>query len=323
MPETSLVVQELRALTSAEFHTLAAVPPEVEWFANITNPRTRAAYEQDVKDFARFVGIQTPEECRHVARAHVIAWRKELEAKGLAESSIRRKLSALSSFFDALCERNAVRDNPVHGVERPKASSHEGLTPALSDAQARRLLNAPSPDTLKGKRDRAILSTLAHHALRRAELCGLRVKDIQQRHGLVHLRIHGKRGKLRFIPMHPEAQRMVTEYLAAAGHGEDMDGPLFRPVKNNTTKKMRKPISPRAVLRDVVQLYARATGLSLEVQGLCTHSLRATGATNALEHGADIAEVQVWLGHADISTTRLYDHRRRRPEESPTFRVRF
>lgn len=323
MADTSLVTQTGRALTAAQFHTLAAVPPEVEWFANITNPRTRAAYEMDVKAFARFVGIQTPEECRHVARAHVIAWRKELEAKGLAESSIRRKLSALSSFFDALCERNAVRDNPVHGVERPKASSHEGLTPALSDAQARRLLNAPPADTLKGKRDRAILSTLAHHALRRAELCSLKVKDVQQRHGLVHLRVHGKRGKLRFIPMHPEAQRMVTEYLAAAGHGEDRDGPLFRPVKNNATKQLRKPISPRAVLRDVVQLYARETGLSHEVQGLCTHSLRATGATNALEHGADIAEVQVWLGHADISTTRLYDHRRRRPEESPTFRVRF
>ena len=99
--------------------------------------------------------------------------------------------------------------------------------------------------------------------------------------------------------------------------------PLFRPVKNNTTKQLRKSLSPRAVLRDVVQLYAKETGLSHEVKGLCTHSLRATGATNALEHGADIAEVQIWLGHADISTTRLYDHRRRRPEESPTFRVRY
>src|SRR4030095_7442538 len=191
MAERSLVVNNERALTAAQFHTLAEVPPEIEWFANITNPRTRAAYEMDVKEFTRFVGIAAPEECRHVARAHIIAWRKELEARGLAESSIRRKLSALSSFFDALCERNAARDNPVQGVERPKASSHEGLTPALSDAQARRLLNAPPAETGKGKRDRAILSTLAHHALRRAELCSLKVKDVQPRHGLVHLRIHG------------------------------------------------------------------------------------------------------------------------------------
>lgn len=323
MHSTNVVSTEERALTAAQFQTLAEVPPEIEWFANFTNPRTRVAYEVDVKAFARFVGIRTPEECRIVTRAHVIAWRKDLEGRGLTDATIRRKLSALSSFFDALCERNAVKDNPVHGVERPKASSHEGLTPALIDAQARRLLNAPSADTLKGKRDRAILSTLAHHALRRAELCSLKVKDVQQRHGLVHLRIHGKRGKMRFIPMHQEAQRLVTEYLDAAKHGEDLDGPLFRPVKNNTTRQLRKPLNPRSVLRDVVRHYAQAIGLVQEVQGICTHSLRATGATNALDHGADIAEVQVWLGHADISTTRLYDHRRRRPEESPTFRVRF
>ena len=121
MADTQLVVRGERALTSAQFHSLTEVPPEIEWFANITNPRTRDAYEMDVKAFARFVGIHAPEECRSVTRAHVIAWRKDLEGRGLAESSIRRKLSALSSFFDALCERNAVRDNPVHGVERPKA----------------------------------------------------------------------------------------------------------------------------------------------------------------------------------------------------------
>src|SRR5262245_41115414 len=104
MPDTQLMVKRARALTAAQFHALTEVPPEIEWFANITNPRTRAAYEMDVKAFARFIGIRAPEECRHVTRAHVIAWRKDLEGRGLAESSIRRKLSAVSSFFDALCE---------------------------------------------------------------------------------------------------------------------------------------------------------------------------------------------------------------------------
>jgi integrase/recombinase XerD len=183
------------------------------------------------------------------------------------------------------------------------------LTPALSDAQARRLLNAPPADTLKGKRDRAILSPLAHHALRRAELCSLQVKDVQQRHGLGQLRVHGKRGKMRFIPMHQEVQRLVTAYLPAAKHGDEVEGPLFRPLKNNTTKQLRQTISPRSVLRDVVQHYAQAIGLAQEVRGRCTHSLRATGATNALDHGADIAEVQMWLGHADISQACARSHR--------------
>ena len=63
--------------------------------------------------------------------------------------------------------------------------------------------------------------------------------------------------------------------------------------------------------------------LSAEVMGLCAHSLRATAATNALSHDADIAKVQEWLGHANVSTTRLYDRRKSKPEDSPTFRVKY
>jgi hypothetical protein len=63
----------------------------------------------------------------------------------------------------------------------------------------------------------------------------------------------------------------------------------------------------------------QATGLNIEVTGLCVHSMRATAATNALSHEADIAKVQEWLGHANVSTTRLYDRRKNKPEDSPTF----
>jgi integrase/recombinase XerD len=66
-----------------------------------------------------------------------------MESRELSPASIRRKLSALSSLFDYLCERNAVAGNPVDGVKRPMANGNEGSTPALGDAQARRLLEAP------------------------------------------------------------------------------------------------------------------------------------------------------------------------------------
>src|SRR5215213_8439855 len=72
-----------RLLTAAEFHRLADVPPEVEWFANLTNPQTRRAYENAVTDFMRFAGIVRPEEFRTVTRAHVIAWRDEVVRHGL------------------------------------------------------------------------------------------------------------------------------------------------------------------------------------------------------------------------------------------------
>jgi integrase/recombinase XerD len=67
----------------------------------------------------------------------------------------------------------------------------------------------------------------------------------------------------------------------------------------------------------------RETGINAEVNGLCVHSLRATAATNALSNEADIAKVQEWLWHANVSTTRLYDRRKTRPEDSPTFHVKY
>ena len=67
------------------------------------------------------------------------------------------------------------------------------------------LLDEPPDDTLKGVRDRAILATLLYHGMRREELCGLRVRDMQSRQGVVHFRVRGKRGKIRFVPVHAMA----------------------------------------------------------------------------------------------------------------------
>ncbi len=322
-PVGSVTPLNRRALTAAEFLGLAEVPPELEWFANIRNERTRRAYQQDVRDFTAFVGIERPEEFRIVTRAHLIAWRKALERRALAPASIRRKLAALSSLFDYLCEQNAVLLNPVDGVKRPKANNNEGLTPALGNAQARALLNAPPADTIKGKRDRAVLATLLYHGLRREELCKLRVRDVQQREGVLHLRIEGKGDKIRFVPVAAKAARLIQEYLEAAGHGGEVMGPLFRPVKNNSTGTLNKPLNPASVYQEIVRRYGKQVGINSDVHGFCVHSLRATAATNALEHNADIAKVQEWLGHANVSTTRLYDKRKNRPEDSPTFRVEY
>src|SRR5262245_66309385 len=95
------------------------------------------------------------------------------------------------------------------------------------------LLNAPPAHTLKGKRDRAILATLLYHGMRREGLCKLRVRDLQQREGVLHFRVHGKGDKIRYIPVGLKAQRLITEYLDEAKHKEDLDGPLFRPVKKD------------------------------------------------------------------------------------------
>lgn len=310
---------EGRRLTAPEFHGLREVPPEVEWAANLASERTRREYVRDVRDLARFLGVERPGEYRHVTRAHVIAWREELVRRGLAPATVRRKLSAASSLFAYLCEANAVTHNPVAGVGRPTEGSNEGSTPALSPAQARALLTAPAEDTLKGVRDRAILATLLYHGLRREELVRLRVRDLHDRQGVPHLRVRGKRGKTRYLPAAPAALSAVDAYLARASHREERDGPLFRALRSRGPVR---PLDPGSVYR-LVLAYGEQVGVAAAVDGFSTHALRATAATTALENGADIARVQEWLGHANVSTTRLYDRRGSRPEDSPTFKVHY
>jgi integrase/recombinase XerD len=191
-------------------------------------------------------------------------------------------------------------------------------------------LEAPAPDTLKGVRDRAILATLFYHGIRREELCLLRLRDIQSRQGVMHLQGTGKGSKIRYVPIHALAQRLNEEYLGAlvkhGGGGRNslsLDGLLFRPVANNRTGTLDKHLDPGSIYRNIVIKYAQASGISAEAIGVCVHSMRATAPTNALSNNADIAKVQEWLGHANVSTTRLYDRRDSKPEGSPTFHVKY
>ena len=135
-----------------------------------------------------------------------------------------------------------------------------------------------------------------------------------------HLCVHGKGGKIRYIPAHPRAIQLLEEFLDAAGHQAESESPLFRAVAPNLKGSIKR-LSPDSVYRNVVMYYCKRLGI--EVEGVGPHALRATSATNALQNGADIAEVQEWLGHSSISTTRLYDKRKMQPEDSPTFKVKY
>jgi integrase/recombinase XerD len=306
-----------RALTALEFQQLSAMPAEAEWFTNIINDNTRRAYRTDLQEFMGFVGIHQAEDLRQVTRAHVIAWRTDLERRELAGRTIRRKLAALSSLYESLCERNAVQSNPVDGVKRPSVESHEGATPALGDGQVRQLLKLPAGDRLKQKRDRALLSVLFYHGLRREEVATLKVSSIHSRRGIPTLRVEGKGSKVRYLPLHPGTHRLLLDYLEASRHANDPNGALFRRVRRGGYWSSTAALCSNGIYK-VMRGYAQQLGVPAH-----PHVARASAATNALENGADIAEVQEWLGHADISTTRMYDRRRRRPEDSPTYKVSY
>jgi integrase len=124
-----------------------------------------------------------------------------------------------------------------------------------------------------------------YHSLRREELCRLKIKDIHPRRGVPHLRVHGKGNKTRYIPLHAGTQELLNDYLDEARHAADTEGALFRPVRNNRSGELDNTITPDGVYK-LVRRYALALGLKIGA-----HAFRATAATNALDHEADIAKV--------------------------------
>jgi integrase/recombinase XerD len=171
-----------RLLTSAEFHRLAEVPPEIEWFANLSNAYTQRAYENAIKDFMWFKGIVRPKEFRNVTTCpcHRLALQFRRVAGNREQHDPAPARGIIVIVRISLWAKRRL-PHPVKGVKRPRAESGEGKTPALGDHQARDLLTAPGDETVKQKRDRAILSTLLFHVLRHEEWCKLNCIELTTR----------------------------------------------------------------------------------------------------------------------------------------------
>ncbi len=301
----------------ASLAELAAIPEEEVWLASQKSARTRRAYRLDVAHFMRTLGITTPDQLRQIDHRAVIAWERIMrEQEGAAASTVRRRLSALSSLFKHLVRHGSASRNPVVDVARPSINREEGSTAAFSKAEARRLLDAPPADTVAGARDRAILSVGLQVGLRRAEIAGLTVADLHQNRGFDALRLTRKGGRRDALAINPQAAARIRAYLDLAGHGDDHLGPLFRPMRGNA--KAHDPagrMDPDAIDR-MVRKYVAAIGLA---RGYSAHSMRATFITTALENGAQLEDVQKAAGHRDPSTTKLYDRRGYNPEKSASF----
>jgi integrase/recombinase XerD len=160
------------------------------------------------------------------------------------------------------------------------------------------LLAAPDPDDPLGLRDRAMLELLYASGLRISELVGLTLTSLNLRQGV--LRVLGKGGKERLVPVGQEALRWVEGYLASAR-------PIL--VRGRATAALFPSRRGRPMTRQTfwhaVKRYAAAAGITREIS---PHTLRHAFATHLLNHGADLRAVQMMLGHADLSTTQIYTH---------------
>ena len=293
-----------RLLTAADYQRLAEVPPEIEWFGNLSSTQTRRAYENALKDFRSFTGIAQPEEFRTVTRAHVIAWRENLVRRGLGPTTIRHRLSALSSLFEYLCDRNAVTYNPVKGVKRPPVDTYEGKTPAIGD----HLSTPPGARAARGAERRCAQGQARSRdhfdaALSRAAPARALPADRER----LQPRAPRRRPSSRF----GQGRQDTLRAFAPGGKRSHQRLPRRgRPRRRG----QRRPLSsfayatrPRLSSIDYTgrRLQDRSRYSALLGFEIGAHALRATAATNALDHQADIAKVQEWLGHANIATTRI------------------
>jgi site-specific recombinase XerD len=313
----AVVPSRVCGLERMSLENLKTIPEEEVWLASRKSARTRRAYQTDVAHFMATFGISTPEELRRVDHRAVIAWERRMrEEEGKEATTVRRRLAALSSLFAHLVKFGVVETNPVRDVERPAVNRREGMTLAFSQKQARRMLDTPKEDTVLGLRDRAILSVGLQVGFRRAEIAGLKVGDFHMNRGYDSLKVVRKGGKKGSLAIHPQAAQRLRDYLDKAGHKDDLEGPLFRPVRGNREgQDERRHLHPDVIDR-ILRKYAKRIGLD---RGYSAHSMRATFITTALDNGASLEDVQRAAGHADPSTTKLYDRRGYNPEKSASF----
>ena len=230
-----------------------------------------------------------------VTRAELLGYLAANVRQGLSPRSSARRLSTLRRFYRYLLREGLIREDPTADVSSP--SLGRPLPKSITEASVEKLLAAP-PDTTLGLRDRAMLETMYASGLRVSELVELALNELDLTTGLV--RVTGKGGKERIVPLGDEAMSRLGDYLKGARPsllGEHKSGAVF-------LTRRGQPMTRQAFWQ-LIKRYSSAAGID---SSLSPHSLRHAFATHLLNHGADLRSVQMLLGHADLSTTQIYTH---------------
>jgi site-specific recombinase XerD len=217
----------------------------------------------------------------------------------MGASSINQRLSAIRKLAHEAAENEVMSQQLANGIKAIKGIRQGGERSGnwLTKEQAQKLINSPNVETLKGLRDRAILSILVGCGLRRAECASLTVDHVQERDGRwVIVDLVGKRNKTRSVPMPSWARAAINAWEAAAGITE---GRLFRAIHKGGYVN-GETMTDQAIA-DVVTQYTAACGFPV-----AAHDLRRTYAKLAHKGGAGLDQIQLSLGHASIQTTERY-----------------
>jgi len=267
------------------------------WLEDGLSRNTLDSYRRDLHKFSKWMENQQTPSILQTTHADVQYYLAHLVTVQKAKpSSTGRNISSLKRLFRYLLRQAKISVDPTLQIDTPKLPRN--LPKTLTEADVELLLNTPNIATPLGSRDRAMFEVLYATGLRVSELVALRITQISMDMGLV--RVMGKGGKERLVPLGEESLDRLQQYLAQ-GRNELLNGKM----SDAAFVTARGKNMTRQMFWYLVKKYARQGGLNKPIS---PHTLRHAFATHLLNHGADIRVVQLLLGHADISTTQIYTH---------------
>lgn len=309
------------------------------WVNRRKSDHTRRAYRGDVMAFVAFRGWAWPQDAAQLLRVSILdvqAFKDYMGKHGGAPKTVNRRISSLSSFYKFLSGAAAelrlpiTVPNPAHAqfISR-EASDPVDETRALSETRARQLMAMPTGDSLLDLRDRAILKFYLYTGARIETGCKLNVSDFHQDGDEATLRFQLKGARSKTKGIHFSAAESIAEYVRAAGIES---GPLFRPRPSGYTDALAaRRMTQRSMYRVLMSYLERLPGAMQEKElpsgervrecVYSPHSLRATTATLLLDSSVPIESVQDLLDHKHITTTQIYDKRRRSVRDSASHKM--
>ena len=258
---------------------------------------TIQSYSKDLEQFQVFCHLQYQlEDIDLASYQHIRSWIVYLMNEKISPKSVNRKISTLRSYYKFCLKRQLIKANPTYGIQGPKTSKRNPVF--VPESQMNKLFDQLQfPDDYEGHRDKMILELFYCTGMRKAELIGLKLGDVDFYQGTI--KVLGKRNKERLIPALPSLLHALQEFINYRAK-QDISSKtevLFLSLKG-------KPLDPKKVYK-IVHKYL--TGITT-VDKKSPHILRHTFATHMLNNGADINGIKEILGHSSLAATQVYTH---------------
>lgn len=258
---------------------------------------TIQSYSKDLEQFQVFCRLQYQlDDIDHVNYQVIRSWIVHLMNEKITPKSVNRKISTLRSYYKFLLKRQIIKANPVYGIQGPKIPKR---TPVfVPESQMNTLFDQLQfPEDFEGQRDKMILELFYFTGMRKAELIGLKLNDIDFYQGTI--KVLGKRNKERLIPAIPVLIEVIKQYISLRSQQEyaSVSEVLF-------VNKKGQPLQPKQVYT-IVNKYLQSV---TTVNKKSPHILRHTFATHMLNAGADINGIKEILGHSSLAATQIYTH---------------